>query len=72
MSWVVYLLPLLLLALGFPFFLILLLSACIFLVTSGSVPATALHQVMFSSIDKFALLAVPFFIFAGDLMGRGE
>ena len=26
---------------------------------------------MFSSIDKFALLAVPFFIFAGDLMGRG-
>ena len=71
MSWVVYLLPLLLLALGFPFFLILLLSACIFLVTSGSVPATALHQVMFSSIDKFALLAVPFFIFAGDLMGRG-
>jgi C4-dicarboxylate transporter DctM subunit len=35
------------------------------------VPATALHQVMFSSIDKFALLAVPFFIFAGDLMGRG-
>jgi C4-dicarboxylate transporter DctM subunit len=37
----------------------------------GDVPATALHQVMFSSIDKYALLAVPFFIFAGDLMGRG-
>jgi C4-dicarboxylate transporter DctM subunit len=26
---------------------------------------------MFSSIDKYALLAVPFFIFAGDLMGKG-
>jgi C4-dicarboxylate transporter DctM subunit len=26
---------------------------------------------MFSAIDKYALLAVPFFIFAGNLMGRG-
>jgi C4-dicarboxylate transporter DctM subunit len=64
-------LPLALLALGLPFFLVLLASATTFLLVSGSVPPTALHQVMFSSIDKFALLAVPFFIFAGDLMGRG-
>lgn len=71
MSLILGLLPLVLLALGFPFFLILLASATVFLVTAGSVPATALPQVMFSSIDKFALLAVPFFIFAGDLMGRG-
>ena len=28
-------------------------------------------QIMFGSIGNFALLAVPFFIFAGELMGRG-
>jgi C4-dicarboxylate transporter, DctM subunit len=71
MGWVMSLLPLALLALGFPFFLVLLSTATIVLVFYGNVPATALHQTMFSSIDKFALLAVPFFIFAGDLMARG-
>jgi C4-dicarboxylate transporter DctM subunit len=71
MTLLLSVLPLALLALGFPFFLVLLASATTFLLVSGSVPPTALHQVMFSSIDKFALLAVPFFIFAGDLMGRG-
>ncbi|MCZ8101154.1 MAG: TRAP transporter large permease [Burkholderiaceae bacterium] len=65
------LLPIALLLLGFPFFLILLSTAAAALAFFGSVPTTALHQVMYSSIDKFALLAVPFFIFAGDLMGRG-
>jgi C4-dicarboxylate transporter DctM subunit len=65
------LLPIALLLLGFPFFLIPLATAAAVLAFFGSVPPTALHQVMYSSIDKFALLAVPFFIFAGDLMGRG-
>jgi C4-dicarboxylate transporter DctM subunit len=65
------LLPVLLMVLGFPFFLVLLATAASVLAFAGDMPATALHQVMFSSIDKFALLAVPFFIFAGDLMGRG-
>lgn len=65
------LLPLALLALGFPFFLVLLATAAVVLAFFAGVPATALHQVMFSAIDKYALLAVPFFVFAGDLMGRG-
>lgn len=65
------LLPVVLLVAGFPFFLVLLATAAAVLVFFGDVPATALHQVMYSSIDKFALLAVPFFIFAGDLMARG-
>lgn len=65
------LMPVALLLLGFPFFLVLLSTAAVVVAGFGSMPATVLHQVMFSSIDKFALLAVPFFIFAGDLMGRG-
>jgi C4-dicarboxylate transporter DctM subunit len=71
MTWVLALLPLALLALGFPFFVILLATAAIVLVAFAPAPATVVHQVMFASIDKYALLAVPFFIFAGDLMGRG-
>ncbi len=65
------LLPVVLMVMGFPFFLVLLATAASVVAFAGDMPATALHQVMFSSIDKFALLAVPFFIFAGDLMGRG-
>ena len=71
MTWVLALLPFALLALGFPFFVILLATAAVVLVAFAPAPATVMHQVMFSSIDKYALLAVPFFIFAGDLMGRG-
>jgi C4-dicarboxylate transporter DctM subunit len=71
MGLVMGLLPIALMALGFPFFLVLLATAAAVLVFFGDVPSTALHQVMYSSIDKFALLAVPFFIFAGDLMARG-
>lgn len=71
MGWVMALLPIVLLALGFPLFLILLATSAVVLLLFSDVPATAVHQVMFSSIDKYALLAVPFFIFAGDLMGRG-
>jgi C4-dicarboxylate transporter DctM subunit len=71
MTWVLALLPVALLAFGFPFFVILLATAAVVLVAFAPAPATVLHQVMFSAIDKYALLAVPFFIFAGDLMGRG-
>ena len=71
MGWVMALLPLCLLLAGFPFFLILLATAATVLLVFAGVPATAVHQVMFGSLDKYALLAVPFFIFAGDLLGRG-
>ena len=71
MLWLMLLLPLALMALGFPFFLVLLSSATLAIVWFTSVPPTAIPQIMFGSIGNFALLAVPFFIFAGELMGRG-
>ena len=71
MGWAMSLIPIALMALGFPFFIVLLATVIVVLVGFAGVPATVLHQTMFSSIDKYALLAVPFFIFAGDLMGRG-
>jgi C4-dicarboxylate transporter DctM subunit len=36
------------------------------------VPLTILHQNLFGAIDIYPLLAIPFFIFAGELMGRGS
>ena len=71
MLWLMGLLPLGLLVLGFPFFLVLLSTATIAILLYTSVPPTAVPQIMFGSIGQFALLAVPFFIFAGELMGRG-
>ena len=63
--------PLALLLLGFPIFVILLASAACLLLFFMNVPLVAAHQAMFGSIDKYALLAVPFFIFAGEVMGAG-
>jgi C4-dicarboxylate transporter, DctM subunit len=71
MLWLMGLMPLALLALGFPFFLVLLATVTVAIVAYTSVPPTAVLQIMFGSVGNFALLAVPFFIFAGELMGRG-
>src|SRR5919199_6169769 len=71
MGWVLATLPVVLLAAGFPFFLVLLATVIVALAFFTGVPATAAHQVMFGALDKYALIAVPFFIFAGDLLGRG-
>ena len=65
------LLPLALLVLGFPIFVILLATSALAILSFYSIPPTALHQVMFGTLDSSALLAVPFFIFAGEIMGLG-
>ena len=64
-------LPVILLLLGFPVFLVLLGASVAVLVFFSNDPATIIHQQMFGSVTKFALLAVPFFIFAGEMMSRG-
>ena len=71
MEWVMGIVPIVLLVLGFPIFVILLATAAIVLMIFAPVPPMALHINMFGSVDKFALMAVPFFIFAGEIMGHG-
>jgi C4-dicarboxylate transporter DctM subunit len=71
MGWAMALIPFTLLALGLPVFLILLVTVIVLLTFFMNVPFTVIPQTMFGSIDKFALLAVPFFIFAGEVMGQG-
>src|SRR5450755_916271 len=64
--------PVTLLLLGFPIFIVLLTSVSGALVFFMHMPIAALHQNMFGSINAFALLAIPFFVYAGELMGRGS
>ena len=71
LTLVLVVLPLALLVLGLPIFLVLLTTSVVVLLFVLDVPTIIIHQQMFGSIDKFALLAVPFFIFAGEIMGRG-
>ena len=71
MEWAMAVLPVVLLVLGFPVFLVLLATSVAVLVFFSNDPATVIHQVMFDAVSKFALIAVPFFIFAGEMMSRG-
>lgn len=72
MTFALAFLPIALLLLGFPIFLVLLTSVTAALVFFMHLPIAALHQNLFGSINANALLAVPFFIYAGELMGRGS
>ena len=72
MSFALGLLPVTLLLLGFPIFLVLLVSVSVALIFFMHVPLSALPQNLYGAIDAFPLLAIPFFIYAGELMGRGS
>lgn len=63
-------LPVFLFLLGVPVFAVLMASGVATLLLHMTVPIAAAHQVMFGGVDKFALLAVPYFILAGELMAR--
>jgi C4-dicarboxylate transporter DctM subunit len=69
MIWTLGALPLTLLVIGTPIFALLLAGAVLTFLCFLTVPSIALHQVMFGGLENYALLAIPFFIFAGELMG---
>jgi C4-dicarboxylate transporter DctM subunit len=71
MIWTLAALPLVLLLIGMPVFGLLLTGAVATFILYLTVPSLALHQIMFGGMENYALLAVPFFIFAGELMGAG-
>lgn len=59
------------LCIGVPVYLCLALSSLLTLLLSGTLPPEAVAQRMFSGVDKFSLMSVPFFIFAANIMNRG-
>jgi C4-dicarboxylate transporter DctM subunit len=63
--------PLVLLLLGIPIFLLVLATCITAVVFFSKLPHGVLHQVLYDGIAKVPLIAVPFFLFTGDLMSRG-
>lgn len=64
--------PALLLIAGFPIFIVLLTGSVVALAFFMNVPLNAIHQNLFGAINTTGLLAVPYFIFAGEIMSRGS
>jgi C4-dicarboxylate transporter, DctM subunit len=70
-TFVYFILPALLLIAGLPIFIVLILTSTAAIVFVAHAPLQALQTYMFGSLDNFPLLAVPFFVLAGEIMGRG-
>src|SRR6059058_4091929 len=72
MTFALFVVPVILLLIGFPIFVVLLTGVAVALVFFMHVPLVIVHQNLFGSVNATPLLAVPFFIYAGELMGRGS
>ncbi|HOK19367.1 MAG TPA: TRAP transporter large permease subunit, partial [Thermosynergistes sp.] len=70
MTWVILISFVVTLVLGIPLAVVLGATGFITLIFMG-IPLEVVAQRMFTGIDSFPLMAVPFFILAGDLMNRG-
>lgn len=68
MTWLLGISVATLIALGAPIFVALLLAASLALLFFPGPPLIALQQTIFGGLDAYALLSVPFFVFAGELM----
>src|SRR5579862_7073009 len=70
-AFVYFILPVLLLVLGLPIFVVLILTSTAAILFVAHVPVQTIQTYMFGSLDNFPLLAVPFFVLAGEIMGQG-
>jgi C4-dicarboxylate transporter, DctM subunit len=64
--------PVVLLLLGFPIFLVLLTSSTVALLFYLEIPFGIVHQTIVQVLSSPSLLAIPFFVFAGELMSGGS
>lgn len=60
------------LAIGLPVALVMGISTLMAFVVDGTLPLKVLPQQLFSGIDSFPMMAIPFFILAADLMSGGK
>ena len=68
---VYFVLPAILLILGLPIFLVLLVTCLVAVLFVADVPTEAVQTYLFGGLDNFPLLAVPFFVLAGEIMAQG-
>ena len=71
MTWTLFALPAALLALGLPVFALLLAASALTLALFTTIPLGAVHQNLFAALTPSGMLAIPFFILAGEIMSRG-
>jgi C4-dicarboxylate transporter DctM subunit len=69
--FIYFILPGILLILGLPIFLELLVTCVAAVLIVADVPTEAIQTYLFGGLDNFPLLAVPFFVFAGEIMAKG-
>jgi C4-dicarboxylate transporter DctM subunit len=60
-----------LIALGIPISFCLAMSSLLAVMFFSDIPIFVIVQKMFRGVDSFTLLAIPFFIFSGNIMARG-
>jgi C4-dicarboxylate transporter DctM subunit len=66
-----FVLPAVLLILGVPIFLVLLVTCLVIVLFVADVPTETVQTFLFSGLDNIPLLAVPFFVLAGEIMAQG-
>lgn len=70
MFGIIILIFFILLLLGTPIIIAMGATSMVWLLLDGSTPILVIAQKMFTSTDSFALMAVPFFMLAGQIMER--
>ncbi len=60
-----------LVAIGVPVFLVLVAAVAIAMWLEGGMPLAIIAERLFAGLDKFSLMAIPFFILTGNLMNVG-
>jgi C4-dicarboxylate transporter DctM subunit len=68
---VLIVLPIILLLFGVPIFVVLIAAASLGVVALNIGTMEPVHVALFGGLENFPLLAVPLFVFAGEIMGRG-
>lgn len=71
MGGLLIILILVLAIIGIPIGFVLGISSLVLMLALGDLPLIAVPQKIFSGIDSFPILAIPFFILAGDIMNKG-
>ena len=69
-SFIYFVLPAILLILGLPIFLALFVTSIVIVLATG-LPTGSIQIYIFGSLDNYPLLAVPFFVLAGEIMAQG-
>ena len=69
-NFIFFVLPAILLILGVPIFLTLFITSIVIVLMTG-LPTESIQIYIFGSLDNYPLLAVPFFVLAGEIMAQG-